>query len=259
MEWDYGAKRHYRRCVWNEFARRLKNAGARPADVYCLLMPGADGDEVEVAKAKGFREEHLCLVDQDPAIVAALAARFPLALPFAGPVDAAFGRAVGMGIPIVVVNLDLCANISLPLLQMLRGIARLWRPTLPDGVPYGLIAVTVLRGRERLYVSRVFQQILSDRGRVAEALREDTLKTLKNENDLCRVMLVWSALSENARGEYAVGTARVDTYQSIAGHQTLLWTVHELWKKDEPRDEVSEILSARDRDPQWAHGRVDEW
>lgn len=228
MDWDYGAKRQYRRQVWNEFAARVKRAGGRPSETYGLLMPGADGDEIEVAMQKGFRQEHLCVVDRDPAVLLGVRARFPHVLPFSGELETAFRRAADLGIPLVVANLDTCANISQPLLQTLRGIGQVWRPQVGD-LAYGVLAVTVLRGRERPPIMAAMDNTVAQlRSTQWEKIRSEKVFALRNERDLARLFLLWRALEVGGQDRYEVATVRSGIYQSIAGHQTLLWSVHEM-------------------------------
>ena len=140
--YDEGAKRQYRRTVWNQLAKRI---APHCADAHVLLMPSAEGDEVEVAQGKGFRISNMHLVDNSPALVAHyLAKRFPSAHRYGTAVWRAVYRAARQGIQFSALNLDMTANLSNALAAELYLIACQWKAFARSA----FIAVTVQKGRE---------------------------------------------------------------------------------------------------------------
>jgi hypothetical protein len=138
--YDFGQKRQYRRTIWRHFANYFH--GDR-SDKQLLLMPSKEGDEIEVAKCVGFREENMHVVDKNPAIVASLTRRYPKITTYGVTVVNAVVRARRQGVRFHAVNLDLCTNLSNELVETVNVLGR------SDVLHHGaLVAVTCLRGRE---------------------------------------------------------------------------------------------------------------
>lgn len=139
--YDFGNKRQYRRNVWAWAARFVKyNRGT--TDV--ALMPSAEGDEIEVALAKGFKDHRLHVIDKNAAIVATLKRRFPRINTYGVDVIEAFERMSRNGVEIKFANLDLCGTVvaTVPILERIAAMVE------PFANPHAF-AITVFRGREK--------------------------------------------------------------------------------------------------------------
>jgi hypothetical protein len=216
-----GRKRHYRRDVWATFRRALPIPRAA---AHALLMPSSEGDEVNVAIANGFRESHLHLVDDNPAIAAHLKRRFRRATCHGVNVVAAAERLARQGERLDVANLDLCGCTD--------GVERIVREFIETDVmsDQSVIAVTLLRGRERKFWPHVNGYTLAQRDcpvppplvDVGLAEHEPGL------NDRVRIGRVAHAIESACRPreiEFLANVARWSTYRSEAGTQTMLWAV----------------------------------
>lgn len=107
--YDHPEKRQYRRDVWSVIDKAVPRDRA---DLHALLMPSAEGDEVEVALSKGFRETNLHIVDKNPAIVARhLANRFPRAQRYGVDLHRALERVRRSGAYLSVMHADLTGTI----------------------------------------------------------------------------------------------------------------------------------------------------
>ncbi len=138
--YDKGPKRQYRRDVWKHLA---DGRGLR-SERHALLMPSLEGDEVEVALSKGFREDHLHVVDSNPAIVATLRRRFPLINTYGVTAARACERIAAKGVRLGAANFDFTGCVSVALRAECRAIAR-------SGAlgSFCRVAFTFLRARER--------------------------------------------------------------------------------------------------------------
>lgn len=202
--YDFGNKRHYRRNIWNTF----RTSAYWHPQATAMLMPSIEGDEIDVALSKGFRERNLHIVDQNPAIVATLKRRYPRLHAYGVPLVRATERLPEL----TFANLDLCASWGKPLAATIEEFAEAQR------VPCGLVAVTILRGRESRHV-------------------RDLMRT-KNENDTMREVLMHVTLSRpvtfmNGGNPIVyplnmVATLRTGQYRSVAGRQTMLWMIFDV-------------------------------
>lgn len=198
--YDFGSKRHYRRQVWNIFRDACKG---RLSTSHALLMPSAEGDEIDVALSKGFREENLHVVDRNPAIVAHLKRRYPKVNTYGVEIGRAAQRISENGVWLSVANLDLCGQVSDKQARTLSSFA-VWAPM----EHHGLVAVTALRGRE----SRGAFNLLKTQ---KEKYRESSL-------DDVRLSYMGAGLSLHNCGTKAVLVCE-GKYKSTAGNQTMLW------------------------------------
>lgn len=135
--YDFGNKRQWRREIWKVFRDHCSVRG--PA----LLMPSLEGDEIDVAKANGFREDQLHVVDNNPAIVATLRKRFPRIKTYGVSAARATERMAKAGVTVGHMNLDLTACVSPGLVGECRSIAASGAMA-----PHCVVAVNMLRGRE---------------------------------------------------------------------------------------------------------------
>lgn len=134
-DYDFAAKRHWRRWVWNRIAERTKN----PRDALVLFLAGPEAPDIDVARAHGFRAQNMIAVERDPRVVSRLRGRKVLTIegdllqtleawPASRRVD--------------VLLADLCSGLT----QSTQEISRLL--TLHGAFSDATIAVNLLRGRE---------------------------------------------------------------------------------------------------------------
>ena len=142
--YGFGRKRHYRRQVWKTIRSECRKASISIPDAHALLMPSVEGDEIDVALASGFREQHLHVVDRNPAIVAVLKRRYPRIQTYGVELDRAAARVAQAGVQLSAANLDLCGQVSVSVVDTLArfSTAGCLHPA------FACVAVTVLRGRE---------------------------------------------------------------------------------------------------------------
>jgi hypothetical protein len=210
-----GTKRHYRRNIWAAFR---DSTGSARAEAHALLMPSAEGVEVDVALKAGFREHNLVLVDRNPAIAAHLKRRYPLATCYGVDVAVAADRIAASGVRLSIGNLDLCGTISGKVPRSLQAV--LESGAIAD---CAMLAVTMLRGREKGVIGRTigecghmkkpFTLVTRERGRV---LNVQTIAA----QDAIRLFAVIRAAE---RAGWTFGLRRLDKYRSTAGNQTMLW------------------------------------
>lgn len=224
--YDFGAKRHYRRDIWAKFKKLV---GVNRYRAQALLMPSAEGDEIEVALQSGFREENLHLVDANPAIAAHLKRRFPRATCYGVAVEDAAERLASRGIRLNVANLDLCGHVT-------GRSAATVNAFMETGamLDAGAVAITVLRGREKGDAVRFASLVLNNLG-------ESSL------NDDARIFLVKKWIDGYCHREairYGCELLNQGVYRSTAGNQTMLWSVFRL------NTLAQQIKDARERERQ---------
>lgn len=217
--YDFGPKRNYRRAVWNSFR---DFTGSDTATAHALLMPSIEGDEIEIAIAKGFRQEHLHVVDRNPAIVAHLKRRFPKIHTYGVDVERASERIVSDGFRLSCANLDLC------------GTYEHNKPTLGAFMRSGCmggrarVAVTGLRGRESQPDGLVRTWGRAGKSfRVASSRVSGSPVVGAGNRDGARALDLLSGLLEMT--PYAAKLQNVSKYPSIAGTQTMMWCVVDLY------------------------------
>ena len=211
--YDFGNKRQYRRNIWRTFRDACKG---RLSTAEALLMPSAEGDEIEAALNAGFREQNLHVVDDNPAIVAHLKRRYSRIMTYGIPVAEAARRIAKSGSRLAVANLDLCHNLSAPLRRTLFQFG-----AAEPMEQHGLIAVTMLRGREQ--------------GDCAEAMR--TISTRAGSNDISRAWLAaiqLGSLGQDTARMWTPTFIRDGIYKSISGNQTMFWFVVRMCSKEWP-------------------------
>lgn len=208
--YTFGQKRQYRRDVWAAFKRVC---WVPRAEAQCLLMPSSEGKEIDVALACGFREEHLHVVDRNPAIVAHLKRRYPKLQTYGTDLKAAGWRIADKGIRLHLANLDLCGCVGPTHFEEICYFCQ--SGALANGAS---VAVTALRGREqnandlRDRGSRALQVVLSGEG----------MPPWMTDMDRGRVSEIVSAI-RMAFGARA-WIRQAGRYMSASG-QTMLWVV----------------------------------
>lgn len=139
---DDGSKRQYRRTVYSIFRHKIKPLCA---EAHVLCMPSAEGAEVEVALANGFRETRLHLVDDNPAIVAHyLAPRFPRSHRYGVKAWRAVDRIASSGIRLTAANFDFTSNLHNGLATELYLISA----TQAAFADQSYVGITIQKGRE---------------------------------------------------------------------------------------------------------------
>jgi hypothetical protein len=233
--YEFGNKKQYRRNIWATFAHYVE----RPSYARALLMPSIEGAEIEVATQRGFQPQNLCAVDMNPAIVATLKRRYPRIRTAGVDIGRAGERLGSEGWRIDVANLDLTGCISSDLLD---GLIRFMSTGVMET---GLVAVTVLRGREHKEVTACLG------GPVEWCVPSDHLKAsdvhhLAVDEESCRDQMRLACLSAALEGTNWLKTGRSETpaervrlrrwaflskygiYRSSAGSQTMLWGVYKV-------------------------------
>lgn len=222
-----GTKNQYRRNVWAAFKAACGTQGWSKSQAHALLMPSAEGKEIDVALAAGFRENRLHVVDKNPAIVAHLKRRYSKINTYGVDIGAAAERIRRSGVRLKVANLDLCSNVSWSLCEdVLAGFSD---AQCLDDVSY--VALTVLRGRERTDIFNpiaerpdLFLDTWDERfAHVNGALgATDRLRIAYASMFLCGKRV---SISRARHSDFYV--VKADTYKSTAGSQTMLWFVQQ--------------------------------
>jgi hypothetical protein len=227
--YDFQAKRVYRKQIWNMFRYFC---APRVSDAWSLLMPSSEGDEVDVAIAKGFRQDRMVIVDDNVAIVASLKGRkFPRVTARGGRVGTVAGRLAREGMRLHVANLDFTGHIG--------GIVDELKAFAESGVlaPVSCVAVTMLKGREPKPVTAAMQSLsraIDERG-VNERIKTELLSSPSNDPDLARYSRLMGTLGRANISQRVYGAQnalsspsrlvlveRVNEYRSASG-QTMLW------------------------------------
>ena len=220
--YNFGNKRQYRRNVWATFRGIVRETdGLSVAETKCLLMPSAEGDEIDVALANGFRQPNLYVVDSNPAIVAHLKRRYPYVHTYGVDVALAAERIARSGVTLNVANLDLTGCISKPLLETVERFVA-------SGVLHqkSLLGITVLRGRERPEMTQSMR-------RLAEELLERTDDSRDNQRHTALAFVIGAAghsTEEDWKGgpRYTVIPVRRGRYASSAGTQSMSWIIFDV-------------------------------
>ncbi len=210
-------KRQWRRTVWRRLHEFVTQHACRPAaEVDVALMPSLEGDEIEVAEARGFRQTRMHVIDQSPAVVATLRRRYPhLRATYGVRVHRAFWRMEPNSI--LAANLDFTGCLSPALCEEL-----VWIVASNALAEKSAIVVTILRGRESVMFPFIKEKA-SD-----EFFETPGLKLVTERprgTDIGRVTVLSRCLS---RAGHAVFNIGFGTYPSSAGSQSLLWAQFEL-------------------------------
>lgn len=225
--YEFGAKRHYRRNVWATIRRICQRLAIPRGSAHALLMPSIEGTEIEVAMQAGFKEQHLHVVDRNPAIVAHLKRRFPKINAYGVELETACSRLAKKGVDLRVANLDFCSYVNRDVIAAVEAArACIGRAN------KGCVAVNVLRGRERdVPMWKGFAQSF-DRpewfaaGPAREAARLMRERMPDGLVDRSRLIRIAAALISRAPDKCSDPLLeRSGIYRSAAGGQTMLWSV----------------------------------
>jgi hypothetical protein len=187
----HGEKAQYRRVVWSAFRNFT---GTSTASSHALLMPSREGHEITSALTKGFRADHLHVVDRNPAIVAHLSREHRGINTYGVDLGRAAQRIEKSGVRLSVANIDLCGPSETGSTDV--------RAVFESGVMADdcLVSITALRGRERGHVRDVA---------VVAASAFDRLRVLEFKRAI---------LSSH----YGCVVEKCFRYKSAAGSQTML-------------------------------------
>lgn len=136
MIYDFSAKRHWRRTVWNTFRDEL---GADRRDALVVYLAGAEDEDRQIAIEKGFRADNLVAVERDRAVAARL--RRQGALTLHGDVFEHL-RKFHPARAISVVHLDLCGGLTQ------RTVMNIISAAYSPAAANAMFCVNLLRGRE---------------------------------------------------------------------------------------------------------------
>lgn len=230
--YDFGPKRQYRRAIYSQIRRSFSG---HLSDKVCAMLPSIEGHEIDAALRAGFRERNICIIDDNPAIVATLKRKYPRVRSYGVSAERAARRIKEDVGSIDFLNLDLCGPIGDPLWRTLRAWidADVFNPRRSS-----YMAVSVLRGRER--------GEYKEPTRVGIAVCDGANDAVvRNERDYVRLSKISAELSgighENVgrlvdprkvlSGRYEAYLVRNDVYDSCAGNQTMMWGIWKLHRR----------------------------
>lgn len=217
-------KDRYRAAIWAAFRDECQPFLAH---AQAVLLPSSEGTEIEVALAHGFREGNLHVVDWNLKVVLALKERFPAIQIYGCSLAEAMHQMAMDRTQIHVANFDLCGPVGNELLPTLQYSAA-------SGViaPGGLIAITILRGREHEWAIQRVRDLQRDEGAFRRRLRKRGLELpLYASADCWRLTELRLALSTFCIGAEPV----LDTHSHqprsgiySSGPQSMLWAIYRL-------------------------------
>lgn len=214
--YDFDVKDDYRVGVWSAFRDGCVHP---PSKAQALLMPSIEGTEIVVALAHGFREENLHVVDRSRRVVEAIHVAFPKVRIYPMPLIEAIREICGCGIRLDVANFDLCGPVGQELLTTLRYTAA-------SGVlTEGLIAITVLRGRDHSWALKNIRDLERDDGAFRRRLSKRGFGLpLYGAGDCYRLVSAQLALSSFCLDPQLQPAGGIYT----SGPQSLLWMMYRL-------------------------------
>jgi hypothetical protein len=136
LDYDFGAKRQWRRWLWNRVVERIS---CKPRDATVLYLSAREDHDRVVAKTHGFRDENLIAIDMDRGVVEDLRETGALAI------AARIEEVLCQWNPkrnVHVVILDLCCGLEQNLFR------RIYRGLLNPAFEDAVVAINVMRGRE---------------------------------------------------------------------------------------------------------------
>ena len=147
--YDFPNKEKYRQDVWRCFAENVNDVDTAKVG----FLPSKEGLEIPVALSFGFREENLYAIDKNAALLATAPWRktYPNVNIYGSELARAGERMVKDGVFLDAVNLDLCGNLSVPMVSAITGL-------MGSGVvcDSGIVfSITALKGRETKEMSLI--------------------------------------------------------------------------------------------------------
>lgn len=136
QNYDFSAKRHWRRWAWNRIAERLT---VPPREALVAYLPGPEDEDRPIALSKGFRADNLIAVDRALANVEAVRGEGNLAI--CGDAYDVIGVMLHKR-RIDVIFLDLCCGYSF---KLMNGLASLLTS---QNLAGSTVAVNLMRGRD---------------------------------------------------------------------------------------------------------------
>jgi len=142
--YNFEEKQKYRKQIWDTFAKELN-----PETAVVAFLPSKEGFEIPIALKRGFKEENLIAIDKNPALIACAGWRkeYPKVKFYGSNIIRATERILNDKINIDAVNLDLCGNLSLTMMQMVKKIVDENIKSIPNKKL--IVAITMFEGREQ--------------------------------------------------------------------------------------------------------------
>lgn len=230
--YDFPAKQLYREHVYRLFQKH----GLRPTIAPLLLLPGREGLEIPVAQKAGYLLDNMHAVDQNPAIAATLHRKYPELNVYGVNVARAMPRIFNAGVRLRVLNLDFTTCWSESLARELAFIGSFLPMRDEQSV---VVAITLLRGREQRAVLdevAAFREVDAKMGALSGWGGQMSVMGQPSPNDYARLHEAFCYLSNPTLmhfddwrlwGFYRMVGAGV--YPSVAGSQTMVYGVAELW------------------------------
>lgn len=217
----FSEKARYRAAIWAVFREDCQST---LATAQALLLPSVEGTEIEVALAHGFREENLHVVDWNLKIVVALKERFPAINIYGCSLAQAMHQMAVEKVRLDVANFDLCGPVGDELLPTLRFAA-----ASSVIAPGGLLAITVLRGREHEWAIQRVRDLQDDDGAFRRRLRKQGLELPMYASPDCwrllELRLALSTFSIGAEPDLDPTTRQPRSGMYTSGPQSMLWAI----------------------------------
>ncbi|MBU8921726.1 MAG: hypothetical protein KOO63_07890 [Bacteroidales bacterium] len=203
--YNFPNKRQYRRDVWNGFRTFISS---EIKNTHALLMPSEEGTEIGVALKSGVWRKNLHAVDKDPSFMQSYREKYgPSVHTYGMDVVKACEEIAKQGYKLGVANLDLCSPYGTKSIRVLSEVA-----TLPCWEDKAVIAVTALRGRERIKHTQIYQHSLK------YLIRKKGIETIRAR--LVRGQRYYKKL-DAARVYHIINTFCGNTWTSSSGGDTL--------------------------------------
>jgi len=213
-------KDKYRREVWSVFAKQTWPPCAKVG-----FMPSTEGAEITIALDLGFKEENLYAIDRSAALLASAPWRklYPGVKIYGTDVLRSGARLRNDGVQLDCMNMDLCSNLSQPMLDTFTGFIN-------SGCHDGriVVALTALCGRESTAVDTLAKIILRD-------ISNNELKKFPKR--------IAVAFMESCRSGYGFNTLASGEYRS--NKQTMSWGIGDFmsaeYQYNAPREALKSI------------------
>jgi hypothetical protein len=163
MNYDTPEKEHYRRIVWRELAEAYALEAGDLSEASAFIVDTSLGAETACALSCGIKEGKLHVCNHNPAHVAIIRRTYSLLFTHGVSAGRAFETMASAGQKVDLVNLDLCSNISAPLLRQLSAMGRSsafgYSSNCEPGYAGGVLGLTLLAGRETAPITRLLRAV----------------------------------------------------------------------------------------------------
>lgn len=216
----FDEKQKYREQVWENFAKNLNVSTA-----VVVFLPSKEGAEIPLALSKGFKEENLIAIDDNPALIASSKWRkeYPKIRFYGNDLIRASERITKDKIKIDAVNLDLCGTISNKTFNQVNGFIK--------NIQYDnlLMSITLMQGREEHAVNCLSEIIL----------RDDTMLNGIPK----RLAIIIRELSVMFNNKCSIIEHLThDKYKSVSGRVYMVWGIFKFWNFNHVVRESTKIL-----------------